>query len=83
MGLQETALNPLDLSSTATIGGAPGDVKEWQRTGEIGDMRECPLCGESMRLSVRDVQEKNGAIRQVREWICPSVRYFEEADGEG
>jgi hypothetical protein len=27
-------------------------------------MRECPLCGESMRLSVRDVQEKDGAMRR-------------------
>jgi len=46
-------------------------------------MHECPLCGESMRLSVRDVQEKDGAMRQVREWICPECDYFEEADGEG
>jgi hypothetical protein len=46
-------------------------------------MRECPLCGESMRLSVRDVEEKNGAMRQVREWICPECDYFEEAEGEG
>jgi len=46
-------------------------------------MRECPLCGESMRLSVRDVQEKDGTMRQVREWICPECDYFEEADGEG
>ena len=46
-------------------------------------MRECPLCGESMRLSVRDVQERNGTVRQVREWICPECDYFEEADTEG
>jgi transposase len=46
-------------------------------------MRECPLCGESMRLSVREVQEKDGAIRQVREWICPECDYFEDADMEG
>jgi len=45
--------------------------------------RECPLCGESMRLSVREVQEKDGAIRQVREWICPECDYFEDADMEG
>ena len=46
-------------------------------------MRECPLCGESMRLSVRDVQEKDGAMRQVREWICPECDYFEDAEAEG
>jgi transposase len=46
-------------------------------------MRECPLCGESMRLSVRDVEEKDGAMRQVREWICPECDYFEDADLEG
>ena len=42
-----------------------------------------PPYGESMRLSVREVQEKDGAMRQVREWICPECDYFEEADGEG
>jgi len=45
-------------------------------------MRECPLCGESMRLSERDVEEKNGT-RHVREWICPECDYFEEAEVEG
>jgi transposase len=46
-------------------------------------MRECPLCGESMRLSEREVQETNGTRRQVREWICPECDHFEEADLEG
>ncbi len=46
-------------------------------------MRECPLCGESMRLSVREVQDVNGTIRQIREWICPECDYFEEAETEG
>ena len=46
-------------------------------------MRECPLCGESMRLSERDVEEKNGHCAHVREWICPECDYFEEADPEG
>lgn len=47
------------------------------------NMRECPLCGESMRLSERDVQERNGTTRHVREWICPECDYFEEAEVEG
>jgi acetone carboxylase gamma subunit len=52
-------------------------------------MKECPLCGETMRLSVREVQEHipgqpQGPLRQVREWICPECDYFEEAEaGEG
>jgi acetone carboxylase gamma subunit len=52
-------------------------------------MKECPLCGETMRLSVREIQEHvpgqpQGPMRQVREWICPECDYFEEAEaGEG
>jgi acetone carboxylase gamma subunit len=52
-------------------------------------MRECPLCGESMRLSIREIQERvpgqsHGSVRLVREWICPECDYFEEAEaGEG
>ena len=50
-------------------------------------MKECPLCGETMRLSVRDVQGAaghGGAVQVVREWICPECDYFEEAEtGEG
>ncbi len=47
-------------------------------------MRECPLCGEVMRLSEREVREINGKVRQVREWICPECDYFEDAEaGEG
>ena len=33
-----------------------------------------------MRLSVRDVQDSRGAVRVVREWICPDCDYFEEAE---
>ena len=46
-------------------------------------MHECPLCGEAMRLSEREVKEMDGTVRQVREWICPECDYFEEADTEG
>lgn len=52
-------------------------------------MKECPLCGESMRLSVREVQDRvpgvsQPAPRMVREWICPECDYFEDAEaGEG
>jgi acetone carboxylase gamma subunit len=48
-------------------------------------MKECPLCGETMHLSVREVPDPAAAsgqpgIRQTREWICPECDYFEEAE---
>lgn len=52
-------------------------------------MKECPLCGESMRLSVREVRETIPGQGQTtprirREWMCPECDYFEEAEaGEG
>jgi acetone carboxylase gamma subunit len=47
------------------------------------------MCGESMRLSVREIEDRvpgvpTPARRVVREWICPECDYFEEAEaGEG
>lgn len=52
-------------------------------------MKDCPLCGERMRLSVREIRDaipgRNEApVRVAREWICPECDYFEEAEaGEG
>ena len=52
-------------------------------------MKECPMCGEVMRLTVRERQEyTRGAgrptTRVAREWICPECDYFEEAEaGDG
>jgi acetone carboxylase gamma subunit len=52
-------------------------------------MKECPLCGERMRLSVRKVEERipgqgQAPVREVREWICPECDYFEETEaGDG
>lgn len=52
-------------------------------------MKECPLCGEMMRLSVRELPlSPSSAGRKspevIREWICPECDYFEEAEaGEG
>jgi acetone carboxylase gamma subunit len=48
-------------------------------------MKECPMCGEPMRLAVRDVPEhipgrSQANILQVREWICPECDYFEETE---
>ena len=52
---------------------------------KIRPMKECPLCGETMRLSVRESsQHAPGtgapAMRITREWICPECDYFEEAE---
>ena len=52
-------------------------------------MKECPLCGETMRLTVREIRDtipgsNETAVRVSREWICPECDYFEEAEaGEG
>jgi C4-type Zn-finger protein len=52
-------------------------------------MKECPMCGEIMRLTVRETHDGipgrgETKVRQVREWICPECDYFEEAEsGEG
>jgi hypothetical protein len=48
-------------------------------------MKECPMCGELMRLDVREVSEAlpgvNRTVTRVRrEWICPECDYFEEAE---
>ena len=49
-------------------------------------MKECPLCGETMRLTTREIQSTGPGpagreqVRQLREWICPECDYFEEAE---
>ena len=49
-------------------------------------MKECPLCGETMRLNTREIrnsfQEAAGQVnvQQLREWVCPECDYFEEVD---
>jgi acetone carboxylase gamma subunit len=52
-------------------------------------MKECPLCGENMRLSERAIADTipgaaQATVRTTREWVCPECDYFEEAEaGEG
>jgi C4-type Zn-finger protein len=48
-------------------------------------MKECPMCGETMRIVTHtsaDAIPGQGqtAVRVVREWICPECDYFEEAE---
>ncbi len=47
--------------------------------------KECPLCGERMRLETREtVSRVPGSPQEVRtvvrEWVCRECDYFEEAD---
>ena len=49
------------------------------------DIKECPLCGGTMRYReiVTPVQvpgNPNATTRTTREWVCPDCDYFEEAD---
>ena len=47
--------------------------------------KECPQCGENMRLSIREEVRYVPGTPQVlklpiREWICPECDYYEEAE---
>jgi C4-type Zn-finger protein len=53
--------------------------------GVLDARRECPMCGETMRLTERmqvDHIPGTGEVqrRELAEWICPECDYFEEAD---
>jgi len=53
----------------------------------MADIKECPLCGETMRLQIRERAEHvpgtgQTTTRIVREWICPECDYWEEAESE-
>jgi C4-type Zn-finger protein len=48
-------------------------------------MKECPMCGENMRLEERQYNDQlpgqgELSVRMVREWNCPECDYFEEAE---
>ena len=48
-------------------------------------MKDCPMCGELMRLTVREREEyipgtSQPARHVIREWVCPECDYFEEAE---
>jgi C4-type Zn-finger protein len=48
-------------------------------------MKECPMCGELMRLDTREIREAIPGAGEIvtrvqREWICPECDYFEEAE---
>ena len=48
-------------------------------------MKECPLCGEIMRLEARQTTDSlpgsgQTTTREIREWVCPECDYWEEAE---
>jgi uncharacterized protein with PIN domain len=50
--------------------------------------RECPQCGEFMRIVTRETVSHIPGIaqevrREHREWVCPECDYFEEDEGDG
>lgn len=52
------------------------------------DEKECPLCGEMMRLKqtqqvVRVPGNPQESTRTTTEWVCPDCDYFEEAEEGG
>ena len=47
--------------------------------------KECPMCGEFMRLVTRESVSRLPGTQQevkvpVREWVCPDCDYFEDAE---
>jgi transposase len=47
--------------------------------------KECPMCGETMRLRERETADRVPGTTQTkpaqfREWVCPECDYFEEAE---
>jgi hypothetical protein len=50
--------------------------------------KECPMCGEMMRLREREAVDRVPGTAETkttksREWICPECDYFEEVDEWG
>ena len=48
-------------------------------------IKECPLCGDRMRLETRETVTRVPGTSQetrtiVREWVCRECDYFEEAE---
>ena len=47
--------------------------------------KECPMCGEMMRLVEREIVDRVPGTAQTkatrfREWVCPDCDYFEEVE---
>jgi C4-type Zn-finger protein len=45
--------------------------------------KDCPMCGENMKLQEPEVTDRVPGTPQtrtskIREWVCPECDYFEE-----
>ena len=50
--------------------------------------KECPMCGETMRLHEREVVDHvpgtaQRIVTKSREWVCPECDYFEDIEEGG
>jgi len=50
--------------------------------------KDCPMCGETMRLRESTVTDRvpgTPTLKKTttREWVCPECDYFEEAENLG
>jgi transposase len=50
--------------------------------------KECPMCGETMRLQERETIDRvpgttQSTVTKNREWVCPECDYFEDAEEAG
>jgi hypothetical protein len=46
----------------------------------MATMKECPLCGGTMKMQeTKSTPTPGGAVQTSREWVCPDCDYFEEA----
>jgi hypothetical protein len=53
----------------------------------MAEIKECPLCGERMRIVVRTITDRipgqsQAVTKESREWVCPDCDYFEEYDAD-
>jgi hypothetical protein len=69
-----------DRSATAGCQENEGRLGLWSMP------KECPMCGEFMRLVTRETVSRVPGTSQevktpVREWVCPECDYFEEDEG--
>jgi C4-type Zn-finger protein len=58
---------------------------ENRKLEQVADSKECPLCGEVMRMKSRQTTDcvpgtGQTSTRQVSEWVCPECDYWEEAE---
>jgi len=54
----------------------------------VAEIKECPLCGETMHLRMRELTDHipgtgQTSTRNVREWVCPECDYWEEEESGG